>query len=148
MIGFISSWVTHSLLIILTHRQYSSIAHLRTFQFTVAHALRFSVFTSRLLATDLNTQTITVSLDYTLQVLHIKFFSQRLSSQLTPRTNLNCGILSAAIILSHPTDNCSHKSSIHTFRSSSITNLPRLPPAENSLTTDCNLLPRTNRKRT
>jgi hypothetical protein len=31
------------------------------------------------------------------------------SSQLTPRTNLNCGFLSAAIILSHSTDNCSHE---------------------------------------
>jgi hypothetical protein len=30
------------------------------------------------------------------------------SSQLTPRTNLNCVILTAAIILSHSTENCSH----------------------------------------
>jgi hypothetical protein len=31
------------------------------------------------------------------------------SSQLKPRTNLNCGILIAAIILSHSTDNCSYE---------------------------------------
>jgi hypothetical protein len=31
------------------------------------------------------------------------------SSQITPRTNLNCGILNAAIILSHSTENCSHE---------------------------------------
>jgi hypothetical protein len=50
--------------------KYSAIADLHTFHFTVAHALGFSVFTSRFLATDLNTETITISLDYTLQVLH------------------------------------------------------------------------------
>jgi hypothetical protein len=48
--------------------QYSAIADLHTFQFTVAQALGFPVVTSRLLATDLNTETTTVSLDYTLQV--------------------------------------------------------------------------------
>jgi hypothetical protein len=35
------------------YRQYSAIAILHTFQFTVAHALGFSAFTSRILATDL-----------------------------------------------------------------------------------------------
>jgi hypothetical protein len=35
------------------YRQYSAIAILHTLQFTVAHALEFSVFTSRILATDL-----------------------------------------------------------------------------------------------
>jgi hypothetical protein len=35
------------------YRQYSAIAILHTFQFTVTHALEFSVFTSRVLATDL-----------------------------------------------------------------------------------------------
>jgi hypothetical protein len=39
--------------------KYSAIADFHTFQFTVAHALGFPVFTSRLLATDLNTETIT-----------------------------------------------------------------------------------------
>jgi hypothetical protein len=42
-----------------TYKPYSAIADLHTFQFTVVHSLRFSVFTSRLLATDLNTETIT-----------------------------------------------------------------------------------------
>jgi hypothetical protein len=37
------------------YRQYSAIADLHTLQFTNAHALGFSVSTSRLLATDLNT---------------------------------------------------------------------------------------------
>jgi hypothetical protein len=36
------------------YRQYSDIAVLHTFQFTVAQALGFSVFTSRILATDLS----------------------------------------------------------------------------------------------
>jgi hypothetical protein len=39
--------------------QYSAIPDVHTFQFTVAHALGFSVSTSRLLATDLNTETTT-----------------------------------------------------------------------------------------
>jgi hypothetical protein len=33
------------------YRQYSAIADLRTLQFSVTHALEFSVFTSRILAT-------------------------------------------------------------------------------------------------
>jgi hypothetical protein len=37
----------------------SAISELHTFQFTVAHALELSVFTSHLLATDLNTETST-----------------------------------------------------------------------------------------
>jgi hypothetical protein len=45
-----------ALLITLT---YSAIADLHIFQFTVAHSLELSVFTSRLLATDLNTETST-----------------------------------------------------------------------------------------
>jgi hypothetical protein len=55
MIGFIGTSVTVS----LNYNLYSAIADLHTFQFTVAHAQGFSVFTSRLLATDLNTETIT-----------------------------------------------------------------------------------------
>jgi hypothetical protein len=38
------------------------------FPITVAHAPGFPVFTSRLLATDLNTETSTVSLDHTLPI--------------------------------------------------------------------------------
>jgi hypothetical protein len=38
-----------------TAGHYSAAAGFHTFQFTVAHALRFSVSTSRILATDLNT---------------------------------------------------------------------------------------------
>jgi hypothetical protein len=55
MIGFIGTLVTIS----LNHIQYSDIADLHTLRFTVAHALGLSVFTSRLLATDLNRETST-----------------------------------------------------------------------------------------
>jgi hypothetical protein len=55
MIGFISTSVTSS----LNHTQYNAIADLHNLQFTVAHALGFSVSTSRLLARDLNTGTST-----------------------------------------------------------------------------------------
>jgi hypothetical protein len=50
MLGFISATVTIS----LNYNQYSDIADLHTFQFTVAQTLRFSVSSSRLLATDLS----------------------------------------------------------------------------------------------
>jgi hypothetical protein len=53
--------VTHVHLITRTYRQYSAIADLHYLQHTVAHALGFSLSTSRLLATDLDTQTTTVS---------------------------------------------------------------------------------------
>jgi hypothetical protein len=52
MIGFIAPY-TYTFTI-RNYRQYSAIAILRTSQFTVAHALGFSVFTSRILATDLS----------------------------------------------------------------------------------------------
>jgi hypothetical protein len=55
MIGFNSTLVTTS----LNYSQYSDIADLHTLHFTVARTLGFSVSTSRLLATDLNTETIT-----------------------------------------------------------------------------------------
>jgi hypothetical protein len=55
MIGFIST----SVIISLNYDQYSAIADLHTFQSAVAHALGFSVFTSRFVVTDLNTQIIT-----------------------------------------------------------------------------------------
>jgi hypothetical protein len=52
MIGFISTLVT----VLLTTLKYSAIADFLIFQFTVAHVLEFSVSTSCLLATDLNTE--------------------------------------------------------------------------------------------
>jgi hypothetical protein len=55
MIGFIGTSVTIS----LNYNHYSTTADLHTFQFTFAHALGFSIFTSPLLATDLNTETST-----------------------------------------------------------------------------------------
>jgi hypothetical protein len=45
--------------VLLITLNYNAIAILHTFQLTVAHALGFSVSTSRLLATDLNTDTST-----------------------------------------------------------------------------------------
>jgi hypothetical protein len=55
MTGFTGTSVTIS----LNYNLYSTITDLHTFQFTVAHALGFSVSTSHLLATDLNRETIT-----------------------------------------------------------------------------------------
>jgi hypothetical protein len=49
MIGFISTLV----IIYLNYNQYSAISDLCTFQFTIAHALGFSVSTSCLLAAEL-----------------------------------------------------------------------------------------------
>jgi hypothetical protein len=57
MIGFTSTSVTRS----LNHTYYSAIANLHNFQFTFAHVLGLSVSISRLLATDLNTETSTSS---------------------------------------------------------------------------------------
>jgi hypothetical protein len=51
MIGFIGTLFTVS----LNYNHYSAIADLHNLQLTVAHALGFSVSTSRLLATDINT---------------------------------------------------------------------------------------------
>jgi hypothetical protein len=53
MIRFVSTSITSS----LNHSYYNAIAHLHNFQVTAAHALGFSVFSSRLLATDLNRET-------------------------------------------------------------------------------------------
>jgi hypothetical protein len=55
MIGFIGTSVTLS----LNYNQYSDIADLHNLQFNVAHALGFLVSASRLLTTDLNTETNT-----------------------------------------------------------------------------------------
>jgi hypothetical protein len=71
-----------------TTGSYSAISDLRTLQFTVTHALRFSVFTSRILATDL-----WVSLS--LQITHEVFFAPPNSSlanilqQPNPKTRLS-----------------------------------------------------------
>jgi hypothetical protein len=55
MTGFIGTSITIS----FNYNQYSTIADLHNFQFTIAHAPGFSVSTRRLLALDLNTETIT-----------------------------------------------------------------------------------------
>jgi hypothetical protein len=53
--GFgLDDWIySHVIHTTQDYRQYSAIADLHTLQFTVTHALRFSVFTRRFLATDL-----------------------------------------------------------------------------------------------
>jgi hypothetical protein len=56
--------------------QNSAIADLHSFQFTVAHALGFSVSTNRLLATDLHTETstqITTSIKPKIFQLHFQY---------------------------------------------------------------------------
>jgi hypothetical protein len=68
MVGFISTLVTNCLITL----QYSAIPDLHNLQFSIAHALGLSVFTSRLLAPDLNIETSSsnhyeVSLLYILQ---------------------------------------------------------------------------------
>jgi hypothetical protein len=95
MIGCISTLVKNS----LNCSQYSDIPNLHTSQFTVAHALGFSVFTSRLLATDLNIEISTskhyeVLLTFLVQSLlnlTALWWTQNWSSRrcLLPRTNLN-----------------------------------------------------------
>jgi hypothetical protein len=53
-------------------QQYSAIAHLHHLQTTVAHAQEFPIYTSRILATALNTEPTTVS--------HFKYYTQIRSS--------------------------------------------------------------------
>jgi hypothetical protein len=67
MIGIIDTFHT----VLGTMGNYSNIADLRISKFIVTHALWFSVITSRVLATDF----ITVSLS--LQITREAFFSQR-----------------------------------------------------------------------
>jgi hypothetical protein len=55
MIGFICTSVTSS----LNHTYYSAVANLHNFQFAITYALGLSVFSSRLLAMDLSTESST-----------------------------------------------------------------------------------------
>jgi hypothetical protein len=57
----LDDWIYWRLLctVSLHYNQYSAIADLHNFQFTVAHAIGFSVSTSRIRATGLDTGTIT-----------------------------------------------------------------------------------------
>jgi hypothetical protein len=56
MIGFIDTLYKHTT---RRYKQYSAITDLHTFQFTVTHSLGISVSSSRILAKDLITGTIT-----------------------------------------------------------------------------------------
>jgi hypothetical protein len=75
MIEFICTLITSS----LNHTYCSAIADVHNLQFTVAHALGFSVSTIRLLATDLDTE-ITASDHYEVFMLfHLQSLCTRLS---------------------------------------------------------------------
>jgi hypothetical protein len=73
----------HLVTIFLNYKQYSAITDLHTFQFTAAHALGFSIFTSRLLAMDLNTETST-SNHYEVFLLFLVQSPWNLGTQLDP----------------------------------------------------------------
>jgi hypothetical protein len=55
-------WIMNLLTPLGTTLIYSAVTDLRSLQFTVAHTLEFSVFTSHILATDCKTVIISVSL--------------------------------------------------------------------------------------
>jgi hypothetical protein len=133
MIGFISSWFTHSPLIILTHRQYSANADIHTFQFTVAHALGFSFhwpspsngFRHKLPQSHTSNITHKSDLLFTCKiftgrrtVLFVYSLHFTYNSHSQPRT------LNSLTQLKSITSN-------HTSRYSPTTNLPRLSPIEN-----------------
>jgi hypothetical protein len=102
MIGFIGTSVTSS----LNHTYYSAIADLHTFQFTVAHALGFSVFTSHLLATDLNTETST-SNHYEVFLSFLVQSPWNLGTQLkTPSATHSSSLLLACLLLPLTTTHC------------------------------------------
>jgi hypothetical protein len=97
MIGFILSWLhTHNYT--QTQRQYSAVSHLHTLQSTVAHALGFLASTRRFPETDLDAQSVSL----TLQILHVNLPVTKQSSQLTPITRceliLNCSYFTGAAL--------------------------------------------------
>jgi hypothetical protein len=95
MIGFIGTSVTSS----RNYTYYSAIADLHNLHFAVTHALGFSVLTSRLLATDLDTQTST-SIHYEVFLLFLLQSLWNLGTQL--KTLLASSvILEPLIILRH-----------------------------------------------
>jgi hypothetical protein len=100
MTGFISTLVTTT----LNYSQYSAIADLHKLHSTVAHALGFSVSTSRLLATDLNTETNTSDLSrYHCTIAFIKSSNSQENSSQTDELPvaiylLPCSRASAAVI--------------------------------------------------
>jgi hypothetical protein len=53
-------FIDPTLYISLTYNQYSAFADLHILQFTAAQALKYSVYSSRILTTDLNTGTISL----------------------------------------------------------------------------------------
>jgi hypothetical protein len=75
------------------YRQYGAVAILHTFQLTVTHPLGFSVFTSRIVATDLSqshcTWTHTWSLLVTVYLLSCYFFSITVDNHLQNSTQFS-----------------------------------------------------------
>jgi hypothetical protein len=93
------------------YNQYSAIADLHNLQFTVEHALGFSVFISRVLATDLNTETSTSN--------HYEvFLSLRFQSLCTLGTQLKLRLLLTPSAYDYPqtTFVVSYKPSARTYR--------------------------------
>jgi hypothetical protein len=84
MSGYIGTSVTSS----LNHTQLQRYCYSKHFQFAVAHALGFSVFISRLLATDLNIEISTSN------ITHKVFSSQPPVQNWTLYTLFQCGFVS------------------------------------------------------
>jgi hypothetical protein len=108
IIGFINTLVTHTCTHAharahthththtLKYMQYSAIADLHTFQFTIAHALGFSVSASRFLAVDLSTETstqITTSITPKIFQLHFQYHCTVAYIKSWSHTSLHCWLL-------------------------------------------------------
>jgi hypothetical protein len=82
-----------------TYKQYSAIADLHNLQFTVTHALGFSVFTSRILVMELNSLTVTKSSNNTLRLHRLTSNSSTNFPWLSPTDN-------AVVLLQFPFSHC------------------------------------------
>jgi hypothetical protein len=104
MIGFIDALYTE----LGTTGNYSAIADLHTLQFTVAHALGFSVFTSRILATDISQSHCNFKLHSKSSchslILSCRFFSTTLDCHFQNSTHFftttNCSLRTCRFIAS------------------------------------------------
>jgi hypothetical protein len=71
------------------YRQYSAITDLHTLQFTVAHALGFSVFSSRILATDFTTVSLSLQITHEVFFVPPKSFLAIILQLPIPKTRIN-----------------------------------------------------------
>jgi hypothetical protein len=113
MIGFIDT----SDAISVNYNQYSTIANLHSFQFTVAYSLGFLVSTGRLLATEFSTSNIKYSLNYPLPIsLSYSTYKETLSHHRL--TSDSSSIFSLCMPLySHSSNKFHFTSSNHTEKS-------------------------------